>query len=411
MSNPEPIELDITVRDDASVTIDAVAEKSKKLEQSPVEVAVDTTGVPAATEDLEHVETIAEHIANSPAVLDIQTNFAAARGDLEQAETHLGKVREAAGSANGEIAGMAGNVIAQVPGIDGATAQMSQSLGQVAQSAESLGGAATGAGTVAALAFYGIEKGADQAADRTDNLTKSFGELAKASDAAFTQQAQQVWADAILRSALDGKKLTEQMKDLAETSPAVARRMLDNADAIGLNANAQKILTDAIAANEAETAQAKKTNDEYGDSAATAAGKTDGLTASTAAAGAAADISKISVGDYVKMLATIPPDKRTEIAAAIAAGDIDRANALLNSVTNQQRTAVIDVAVRGINIGAQIGAMVRAGAAAGGGQVVSITNVNLPAGARGIDALREVTGATRRSGSRYGSAAVSRARR
>jgi hypothetical protein len=42
---------------------------------------------------------------------------------------------------------------------------------------------------------------------------------------------------------------------------------------------------------------------------------------------------------------------------------------------------------------------------------VSITNVTLPAGSRGIDALREVTGAARRAGTRYGSAAVSRARR
>ena len=410
MSNPDPIELDVTVRDEASAPLDAIAGKAEKVETTPATVAVDTTGVPAATEDLEHVETIAEHIANSPAVLDIQTNFAAARGDLEQAEEHLGRVQSAAQGAGGQIAGLAGQAIAQVPGIDQATSQMSAAFGGVAQSADALGPAGVAAGTVAALAMFGVAKGAEQAKDRTDELTTAFGDLAKASDQAFTQQSQQVWADAVLRSALDGKKLTDQFKDLAESAPAVARRMLDNADAIGLNSNAQKILGDAIADADAETAQAKKTQDDYGDAAQTAAGKLDAQTAATKASGDAAAAAKGTTDDYIKVLGTIPPDKRTDFLAAVNRGDAATANAILDGIATP-RTAVITVAVHGANIGAQIGAMVRAGAAAAGGQVVSVTNVHLPAGSRGVDALREVTGAARRAGTRYGNAAVSRARR
>jgi len=186
--------------------------------------------------------------------------------------------------------------------------------------------------------------------------------------------------------------------------------MLDQADAIGLNANAQKILRDAIADAEAETAQAKATQDQYGDAAQTAAGKLDAQAAASKAAGDAAAAAKSTTDDYIRVLATIPPAKRTDFLAAVNRGDVAAANAILDDVANP-RTAIINVAVHGANVGAQIGAMVRAGAAAAGGQVVSVTNVNLPAGSRGIDALREITGAARRSGTRYGSAAVSRARR
>jgi hypothetical protein len=410
MSNPEPIELDITVRDEASEPLDKIAAKTDNLEHSTATVPVDTAGVPETTDELSGLEAMKKHLAESPAVLDIQTNFDEARGDLEHAEKQLDNVRESAGSAKGEIAGLAAQAVSQVPGIDNATSQMISSFGAVAESASALGPAGVAAGTVAALAMYGIQKGADQAAERTDNLTTSFENLAKASDAAFTKQSQQVWADAVLRSALDGKKLTDQFKDLAETAPAVARRMLDNADAIGLNANAQKILTDALAANAAETAQAKETTEKYGDASADAAGKQNTLAASTAAAAGAAAAAKGTVADYVQVLNSVPPDKRTEFLAAVNRGDVAAADAILDSVASP-RTAVINVAVHGANIGAQIGAMVRGAAAAAGGQVVSITNVNLPAGARGIDALREITGATRRVGSRYGSAAVSRARR
>ena len=147
-----------------------------------------------------------------------------------------------------------------------------------------------------------------------------------------------------------------------------------------------------------------------GNQAQTAAGKQDALAASTDGAAASAAAAKSTTDDYIKVLGTIPPDKRTEFLAAVNRGDVAAANAILDD-TAAPRTAVINVAVHGANIGAQIGAMVRAGAAAAGGQVVSVTNVHLPAGARGVDALREVTGAARRSGSRYGSAAVSRARR
>jgi hypothetical protein len=410
MSNPEPIELDVTVKDEASEPLDKIAAKTDKLERSTATVPVDTEGVPETTDELSGLEAMKKHLAESPAMLDIQSNFAEARDDLANAEAAMGKVEHAASGINGEVAQIAGNVIGQVPGVDQATGQMAGALGQVASSASSIGAAATGAGTVAALAMYGIEKGADQAAERTDNLTSKFQDLAKASDDAFVKQSGQVWADMVLRAALDGKHLTDQMHDLAETSPAVARRMLDQADAIGLNANAQKILSDAIAANEAETAQAKETTDKYGDSAAAAAGKQDALAKSTDAAAASAAAAKSTTADYIGVLNTVPPDKRTEFLAAVNHGDVATVNKILDDAA-AARTAVINVAVHGINVGAQIGAMVRAGAAAGGGTVVSQTIVNLPAGARGIDALREITGATRRAGTRYGSAAVSRARR
>jgi hypothetical protein len=410
VSNPDPIELDVTVRDEASEPLDKIAAKTDQLETAETVVDVETTGVPKTTDQLQTVEDLRRHITESPAVLDIQSDFAAARGDLEAAEQHLDRVKESAGGAKGEIAGLAAQAVAQVPGIDQATGQMVSAFGAVAESASSLGPAGVAAGTVAALAVFGVAKGAEQAKARTDELTSAFNDLAKASDAAFTKQSQQVWADAILRSALDGKKLADQFRDLAESSPAVARRMLDQADAIGLNANAQKLLSTAITDAEAATAQAKKTQDQYGESATAAAGKQDALAASTAAAGSAAAAAKATTDDYIRVLETIPPAKRTEFLAAVNRGDAATANAILDGIADP-RTAVINVAVRAANIGAQIGAMVRGAAAAAGGSVVSVTNVNLPAGSRGIDALREVNRAQRRAGTRYGSAAVSRARR
>jgi len=278
---------------------------------------------------------------------------------------------------------------------------MADALGNVAEQASNIGPAATGAGTVAALAMYGIEKGADQAAERTENLTSKFEDLASASDAAFVKQSGQVWADMVLRAALDGKKLTDQMGALVESSPAVARRMLDQADAIGLNSKAQDILKTAIADNEAAQIQAKKTQDEYGDSAVAAAGKQDSLAASTDAAAAAADGAKLSIHDYIAVLAGIPPEKRTAIQAAIDRGDLATAERLLNEAA-RDRTATISVLVHGINIGAQIGAMVRAGAAAAGGTVVSQT-VFMPMGSQGP--------AVRRAGARFGNGLVNGARR
>lgn len=410
MSNPEPIELDVTVRDEASAPLDAIAEKAATVEAAPATVDVETTGVPAATEQLDQVQSVKDHIDASPAVVELQTMFGDTREQLAAAEGQLDKVKAAAGGAKGEIAGLAAQALAQVPGVDQATGQMVTAFGTVAQSAEALGPAGVAAGTVAALAVFGIAKGAEQAKARTDELTSAFGDLAKASDEAFTRQSQQVWADAVLRSALDGKKLTDQFKDLAESAPAVARRMLDNADAIGLNSAAQKILGDAIHNAEAEQAQQKETTEKYGDAAQTAAAKTDGLTASTDAANASAAAAKGTTDDYIAVLATIPPNKRTEFLAAVNRGDVAAANAILDDVA-APRTALVKVVVQAISAGAQIGLAVQKAAAGAGGTVVSVTNVHLPAGARGVDALREVTGAARRSGSRYGNAAVSRARR
>ena len=143
------------------------------------------------------------------------------------------------------------------------------------------------------------------------------------------------------------------------------------------------------------------TTDAAGNSAQTAAGKQDQLAASTKAAGDSAAAAKSTTDDYIAVLGTVPPDKRTDFLAAVNRGDVDAANAILDGVADP-RTAVINVAVHGINIGAQIGAMVRAGAAAGGGTVVSQT-VFMPMGSQGP--------AVRRAGARFGNGVVNGARR
>jgi hypothetical protein len=150
------------------------------------------------------------------------------------------------------------------------------------------------------------------------------------------------------------------------------------------------------------------TTKKAGDEADKAAGKQDKQAAATDAAAKAAQGASLSIGQYVALMATIPAEKKTEIQAAIDRGDLAEAERLLNAAA-RSRTAVINVALRGANIGAQLGTIIENSVP--GGTMVSLTTVNLPAGARGVDALREVTGAARRAGTRYGSAAVSRARR
>jgi hypothetical protein len=122
----------------------------------------------------------------------------------------------------------------------------------------------------------------------------------------------------------------------------------------------------------------------------------------------AVDASKQKVIDYGREVLGLPPERVTEILALIDNGSVVTVEEQLRELT-----AVRTVAIKPILLGGNLGLPGATSTRPGGTAAVSTTTVNvtLPAGARGIDALREVTGAARRAGTRYGSAAVSRARR
>jgi hypothetical protein len=127
------------------------------------------------------------------------------------------------------------------------------------------------------------------------------------------------------------------------------------------------------------------------------------------------DTLKQQVIDYAREVLKLPPERVTKILA-----DLDGASAAQVEAELKELTRLRYVGIKAVNVGGNLGlpgstsaAAATASASSGGAgrQVVSVTHVTLPPGARGVDALREVTGAARRAGTRYGSAAVSRARR
>lgn len=405
MADVGPVELDIVVRDDASEQLGKVTESVDQLEKrSPVTVDADTAPARHALDDL----------ADEHPKIDVDTSaidgmFADTRAQLERLDQTtvdispdtggLHALGAAAKESAGEVVSAAGDAVASIDALPPAAQQAAGAVGGIAQAASDLGPAVAAGVGIASAAMFAFEQGAQNAKDRADALNGSISDLGKVSDEALGQMAVNAWAQMGARALLDGKNLQDQLHQLAETNTEGARRMLDHAAAIGLNADAQKMLRQAIADVDAEAAQAKKTHDQYGDAAAAAAGKTDQLTAATEASAGAADAARRSTHDWIAELARIPAEKRAEIVAAIDRGDLAAAEAALNQAA---RDRVATIFVRTAGVGAALGTL---------GSLAANVTVNLPAGARGVDALREVTGAARRAGTRYGSAAMSRAGR
>ena len=432
MSNPEPIELDVVVKDEASEPLDKIAAKTADLEKSTATVPVQTEGVPQATEDMDSLEFMKRHMSENPAVLALQTDFTEARADLDEAEAHLGRVREKfAGIGQGLQQLGLGDIARQTSPIAG-------NLMDAAGAAASFGGPMAAAAPLALIAATGaaaIKKNMQEAAEvkalNVQNVKDFTQALRDGSSAAETLKDRlEKTGEIKVATLIDGvKDITPALAKAGVTVDqftAAAGGGKDGIDHLGAALKAAGVpakeaivvLEGAVAvgqnmkeANERAAAVTKVLGDTQaaaGDQAAGAAGKQDALAGATAGAGAAAAGATGQVGGYVAALATIPPAKRTEIQAAIASGDIARANAALDGLTNEQRTAIINVTLHPVGFGATLGAALGAAARSVGGTVVT---VNLPAGARGVDALREVTRAARRTGTRYGSAAVSRARR
>lgn len=343
-SGDRDITLDITANDDASKVLDDVAGKVKEI---PDEVTVDVDA--DTGEALSRVEQIDRQLEGLTGdARELRIRFAASKlegeirnalrdlerlddpvdievrtTDLERATTELAELAELAGrkydvnvdtkksfdnivtgadQANSAVANMVGNSSQELGELIGVTGGAGQALGQLAEYFTETGIEARGAGSsigavvrqfgksalpIAAIAagMLAIAQGAKQAKERTEELTDETEALSSALDEVFAKTVADLLSTMFLRAALDGKDLNDQLKELAETNTVGARRMLDNAEAIGLNAELQMALSRAIADTDAARRQQTETEERYGDAAADAAGDTKDLAAAAREAG------------------------------------------------------------------------------------------------------------------------------
>lgn len=242
-------------------------------------------------------------------------------------DTQFGKLRDSADQTRSVVANFAGNLTQELPGIAGAFGPLNMAASQFVEYAaegnialRSLAPAAAGIG-VAALAMYGLQRGAQQAAERTKEVEEGIKDLSTASDELFAKNAGELWVDMWSRALFDGKKIEDQLKSLAETNLVGARRWLDNAEAIGLNAESQAMLATAIAEVEAETATAERVQAKYGTTVA------DVTVEVGAAEGALIGVAK-ATGDAARAAENL------DAKWAALKGELDADQAFLNIQSN-----------------------------------------------------------------------------
>jgi len=129
-----------------------------------------------------------------------------------------------------------------------------------------------------------------------------------------------------------------------------------------------------------------------------------------------------TIADYVVSTDTIPESKKTEIIAELNEGDVAAAEADLTELARNRDIRLLITAVgsqdtikflRSISRGGTHivdEAVTGLGAPAASSAPMHVT-INMPAGSRGVDVVRQVAGQARRSGRRFGSPVVSYARR
>lgn len=257
--------------------------------------------------------------------------------------------------------------------------------------------------------------------------------------------------DAVAGAQADAKKAvedyTQTLQDQIDAATGAADAVLASSDATiklqDATANTQKVLADsksthddhvqAINAERDALIDSAKAQSTMADEQAAAAGvtrsatdKVDGYNRSLEdnAKNSTPQAQKAAY-DYLIQLNQIPPETATEIQTLVNAGKLAEANALITDAS-RTRQAAVDVTAntaqaesdiqkliktRNLQINAEIIAKGGAGygsgygpgavpsSAAGG---VTTVNINMPAGARGVDVVRQVAGQTRRNGRRYG---------
>ncbi len=310
---------------------------------------------------------------------------AATGGDLtpnvDMASDSVRRLGHEADQSRSVLANMAGNSAQEMGALAGATGTVGVALGQLVEYAAdgnvSMGGLAKMAGPMALVAgaMYGLSENAKAAAERTRDITEATKELSRVADEEVVKSLGRAMADA----ALNGQSMDELFSDMAENNLPGLKRAYDLLLESGQGTPEMlDRMAAAIADAEAEAAQAAETNREYGDATNTAADAVSRLYAThgQSAAGArmsaeAAAILNQRLQDYLHTVGEIPIDKYTEIRAALADGDLERAEALLNELTRLRvAQVVISVATAGAQAG-MVGQGAAQAAAAAAGQGVA----------------------------------------
>lgn len=268
-------------------------------------------------------------------------------------------------------------------------------------------------------------KAAEQA---TRDFAKTQGDLQSDIDAANDEIDRQVKAlDDQMSAAEDA---ADSGVDLQKAYEALTEA---TADTIKVNKDHTATSEDKAKALEAEKDQLRETakkEQEYREEVdashgvlTTATQHVDGLTHSLEdQAKNATPAARAAAYDYIIQLNQIPAEKATDIRAAVAAGDLATANKLIEDAAKDRDSTIhVDantsaamkklqalqafmVANRISEVGGVDVSAKAVGAAPGG--ATTVVNINMPAGARGVDVVRQVAGQTRRNGRRYGTTPV-----
>lgn len=301
--------------------------------------------------------------------------------NTEHAADSVHRLRGEADQSRSVLANMVGNSAQDISALAGVSGTAGVALGQLAEYAAdgniALSNLAMVAAPIAVLAT------ANWAAARSaQEAAKSESEMADAIKRVSTAADENVFATFIqgsIEAFGAGKNFQEYVTEFAESNLPGLKRALDLGTESGqLNADQQRIMAAAIAEAERAAAQGAKTTEDYGNATDAAASAAERLYAThdQNVAGAryqaqAQAILTDRLNQYIRTVGEIPIDKYTAIRAALAEGDLQTAEALLNDlVRTRVASVVIDVAVAGAQAGS-VGGGAAAAAAAAAGQGVA----------------------------------------
>lgn len=251
------------------------------------------------------------------------------------------------------LANMTGNSVQDLSQLAGMSSTAGVAVGQLAEYAADgnvkLSNLAKVAGPLAAIgvSMWAIERGAKQAAERTERLKVAMQELSTVADEQVLETFLRGLTDALLDD--EGGGVQGFIDTLAKDNLPGLKRALDLAGESGrVSAEGLKMMADAVAKAEAAAAQAKKTNDEYGESSTTASAAhnqaADDIEAAYERMGRAAEAEKQikikAIREWMGELENIPEEQLTEIRALLNNGDLATAEALLNQLV-RERVAII----------------------------------------------------------------------
>lgn len=244
----EQINIDIRANDDASQKLDDVADKVEVLEEATptVDVTADTA---AAEADLKAIRDEAERVAKADAVIKVEAQIDAAKGNIRELKRELdtlndggagGGTRPAAAlqsdidgvtasteKAKGTMSGFIGNAVSELPGLGDAFGPAAEGLGQITEGALA-GGAAISSLAVAGAGIVTIAL-----------AVKAVGDNFAAINAQKALNEEQVdkFAEAIRQLGYDVDDLQAKLRDgerLEYFDDGKARDATDSVDALGL---------------------------------------------------------------------------------------------------------------------------------------------------------------------------------